>query len=201
MSSSASLLSMKHLHRSLLTDSKMPAAEKGGERGLYAGAGLVRLIPVCCTMTSALWAALPDGKNLLSRSWCICLLFQETAQRNLNPQTGIKICRSLMAARSASRKQDKERYRMLCSLFSCPWKIMSAYQVLSCFGMTHLSADVDFVQVGCGLDGVGRLSLWRACCKGSAPRRNPISLDTVRATSHFLLMRSYMAKGVQINLR
>lgn len=201
MSSAASCLGMKCLHRSLLTDNKMPEAEKGGERGLYAGAGLVRLIPVCCTMTSALWAAFPDGKNLLSHSWCICLLFQETVQRNLNPQTGMKICRSPMAARNASRKQDKERYRMSCSLFSCPWKIMSAYQVLSCFGMTHLSADADFVQVGCRFHRVGRLSLWQVCYKRSAPRRNPITLGTARATSHFLLMRSYMAKGVQINPR
>lgn len=33
-----------------------------------------------------------------------------------------------------------------------------------------------------------------------APRRNPSSLEAARAVSHLLLMRSYMAGGVQINL-
>lgn len=55
-------------------------------------------------------------------------------------------------------------------------------------------------RLGGGFDSVGRLSLWQACCKGSAPRKNPSSLEIAGAVSHFLLMRSYIAGGVQINL-
>lgn len=125
------------------------------------------------------------------------------ALRNLNPQAVIKICRSPSAATSNSREQDKKRYRIWHLLFSCLWKVMSVYWDLSCFRMTHLSADVDSVQVGqaMGLRALAS-SHWacQACCKGSASSWNPSSLETARAVSHFLLMRSYMAGGDQINL-
>lgn len=48
-----------------------------------------------------------------------------------------------------------------------------------------------------GFDSVGRLSLWQACCEGSALRRHPSGLGTARAASHFLLMTSYVAGVVQ----
>lgn len=71
--------------------------------------------------------------------------------------------------------------------------------------MTHLSADVDFVQVGWA---VGLTALAgchrdrravRGVHRGEIPR-NPGGLEIARAVSHFLLMRSYIAGGVQINL-
>lgn len=69
-------------------------------------------------------------------------------QRHLNLHSVIKTCRSPCTAESGSRKQNKKRYGVLCSLFSWLWKIMSVYWVLSCFRVTHWSADVDWVQVG-----------------------------------------------------
>lgn len=65
--------------------------------------------------------------QMAKTSFLIRGAFVFSFKRNLNPQTVIKICRSPSAAMSGSRKQDKERYGMLCSLFSCPWKIMSVY--------------------------------------------------------------------------
>lgn len=52
-------------------------------------------------------------------------------------------------------------------------------------------------RLGGGFDSVGRLSLWQACCEGSALRRHPSGLGTARAASHFLLMTSYVARVVQ----
>lgn len=52
-------------------------------------------------------------------------------------------------------------------------------------------------RLGGGFDSVGRLSLWQACCEGSALRRHPSALGTARAASHFLLMTSYVARVVQ----
>lgn len=54
-------------------------------------------------------------------------------------------------------------------------------------------------RLGGGFESVGRLSLWQACCKGSA-LRHPSGLGTARAASHFLLMTSYVAGIVQKSL-
>lgn len=55
-------------------------------------------------------------------------------------------------------------------------------------------------RLGGGFDSVGRLSLWQACCEGSALRRHPSGLGTARAASHFLLMTRYMVGVVKKNL-
>lgn len=55
-------------------------------------------------------------------------------------------------------------------------------------------------RLGGGFDSVGRLSLWQACCEGSALRTHPSGLGTARAASHFLLITSYMAGVVQKSL-
>lgn len=91
-SSSVSHYSTKRLHGSPLPDNEMPEAEIAGSRG---GTGCRSSMREANPTVLRSDICSPGQhyqmvKNLLSHSWCIRFLFQETVQRNMNPQIVIK---------------------------------------------------------------------------------------------------------------
>lgn len=144
-------------------------------------------------MTSALLAAFPDGKNppfsfvvhlsSLSRN---CPEKSESSDCDKKPAQVLALQRVAVGNRTSTG-------------MGCCARYFPVYRVLSCFRMTHWSADAGFVQAGWAV-GLTGCHCGRRAARG-APRRNPSGLEAARAVSHLLLMRSYMAGGVQVNLR